>query len=219
MVAGVVGSGARIFAGTALALAGGSKLLDPRSFGSAMRQFPIARTIARTRSISYALAVFVALFEVIVGTLFIFAVSPRIVGTVIFSAMTLFTLAVIVAVVRGEKLRCGCFGASSSDVVSSKTVLRNAILMALAAVGAGFTPAAASIPGGAGRSTYFANQLLGLQAALLGALALSYALLRKRPGYSSGIRGVETEPPLGEVWSGVRGLHIIGGSTRGVRHE
>ncbi len=53
--------------------------------------------------------------------------------------VALFTIVVTATLTRGVRVPCACFGAASGAPVSSRTLLRNAWLLALAILGTGTT--------------------------------------------------------------------------------
>lgn len=98
-------------------------------------------------------------------------VAPRAAAPVAVVLLAAFTAVLGRALARGLDVTCGCFGAASRAPVSSRTLVRNGLLV-LAALAAA---------AGEGAPTLAATLAVG-GAALVGTVALSLAGLRQQAG-------------------------------------
>lgn len=112
----------RAVLGAVFLLAGAAKLRDPGwvAGASALRVPP-------------ALARPVPWVEVVLGALVVAGVGLPWTVALLTLLLVAFTAVVAAAVVRGERVRCACFGAWSAAPAGWADVLRNAALLGLAA--------------------------------------------------------------------------------------
>jgi uncharacterized membrane protein YphA (DoxX/SURF4 family) len=120
-----VGVVARAVVGLVLLAAGAIKARD-RSWPDAAARFGLPRPAATA----------LPWLEVILGALLVAQFGGRWTSVVAAALLTAFTVAVAARVARHDDVPCACFGALSAAPVSSRTVARNLVLVALAAVGA-----------------------------------------------------------------------------------
>jgi uncharacterized membrane protein YphA (DoxX/SURF4 family) len=121
-----VGVAARVVVGLVLLAAGAFKLRDVHWPADAAA-FGLPAALPRP----------LATAEVVLGALLIAQVGGRVTSTVAAALLGAFTVAVTVHVARGDAVPCACFGSRSGGApVSGRTVARNAVLLALAVVGA-----------------------------------------------------------------------------------
>ncbi len=84
-------------------------------------------------------AVVLPLTEVAIAVGLVAAPRSSIPAWVALALLAAFTVVVAATLARGVRTACACFGASSAAPMSSRTLLRNAWLLALAVLGTGTT--------------------------------------------------------------------------------
>jgi peroxiredoxin len=130
---------ARAVLAVVFALAGIAKLGDPAGTGQMLRAFglPRAATGAFARLLPLVeLAVAIALVPSVSGQWGALAAAVLLVG---------FTAAIVVNLMLGRKPECRCFGQVASAPIGPATLVRNVVLLAMAALAA-FAPATESDP-------------------------------------------------------------------------
>jgi uncharacterized membrane protein YphA (DoxX/SURF4 family)/peroxiredoxin len=116
----------RLLLATVFLLAGGAKLVDPAGSRKALRDFGLPLAIARP------LVVLLPLLELAVAAALI-AVSLEWYGACgALGLLSFFLIAVGIAMLRGRKPDCHCFGQLHSEPAGWKTLVRNALLAACA---------------------------------------------------------------------------------------
>jgi uncharacterized membrane protein YphA (DoxX/SURF4 family) len=120
-----VGVAARVVVGLVLLLAGAVKARD-KTWPAAAARFGLPRPAAAA----------LPWLEVVLGALLVAQVGGRLTSLAAAALLAGFTAAVAAHVVRRDDVPCACFGALSSAPVSGRTLARNVVLVALAAVGA-----------------------------------------------------------------------------------
>jgi peroxiredoxin len=118
--------GARLLLAAVFLLAGATKLIDPFGTRKALRDFGVPAVLARP------LVLLLPLLELVVAAALI---PARLVWYGAWGALallSLFLLAVGVAMTRGRKPDCHCFGQLHSAPVGRATLIRNAVLAACA---------------------------------------------------------------------------------------
>ncbi|MGH2619928.1 MAG: MauE/DoxX family redox-associated membrane protein [Anaerolineales bacterium] len=100
-----------------------SKLGSPRSFILTIR----ALTPLPARGVQL-IAGAVPATEIVVGVLFLVGALSKYVAWVSVSLLMVFSLVALVAVIRGDEIPCSCFGQSSEETFSSRTIARNLVL-------------------------------------------------------------------------------------------
>jgi len=117
-----------LLAGVFVAAAWG-KLADRVGTQQAARDFGVPSAAAP------AVAFAVPVAELTVAVLLIFGGSAAIAGAVgALVLLALFTVAIAVNLSRGRRPDCHCFGRVRTEPVSSRTLVRNGVLMAVACV-------------------------------------------------------------------------------------
>jgi uncharacterized membrane protein YphA (DoxX/SURF4 family) len=109
-------------AGTAKILMNGDRL------SRAIRDYELLPTWA-----AGLLAKWLPWFEVALGTLLIFGIWTRSVAAASAFLLIIFILAVIISLLRGKDIDCGCFGRNAQKV-SWRIATRNAMLLILLAI-------------------------------------------------------------------------------------
>lgn len=116
---------ARALVGIVLLLAGALKARD-RTWPEAAGRFGLPRPGA----------IALPWLEVVVGALLVAQYGGRWTALGALVLLVAFTAAVGARVARGDEVPCACFGALTAAPVSRRTLARNLVLTALAAVGA-----------------------------------------------------------------------------------
>jgi len=119
--------GARLLLAAVFLLAGATKLIDPFGTRKALRDFGVPAMLARP------LVLLLPLLELVVAAALIPASLVWYGAWGALVLVTLFLLAVGVAMARGRKPDCHCFGQLHSAPVGRPTLIRNAVLAACAA--------------------------------------------------------------------------------------
>jgi uncharacterized membrane protein YphA (DoxX/SURF4 family) len=121
-----MGVAARVVVGLVLLVAGTMKARDPE-FATTARAFGLPARLAPA----------LPWIEVVLGALLVAQVGGRWTSTVAAFVLSGFTVAVAAQVAGGNPAPCACFGSGASHApVSTRTLIRNFVLVALAAVGA-----------------------------------------------------------------------------------
>ena len=115
---------ARVLVGLVLLAAGALKARD-RSWLDAARGFGLPRPAA----------IALPWLEVVTGALLVAQFGGRATALAALVLLVAFTVVVAQRVARHDETPCACFGALSTAPISSRTVARNLVLVALAAVG------------------------------------------------------------------------------------
>ena len=118
---------ARLILACVLAVAGVAKLIDLEASREAMGHFGIPRTLVP----AFALAVPIA--ELVLAVLLVPVATAAAAAALAFLMLAAFTAGVVVNLARGRTPECNCFGSLSSKPIGPGTLVRNAVLMALAA--------------------------------------------------------------------------------------
>ncbi|MEY2567031.1 MAG: hypothetical protein QOE35_1560 [Actinomycetota bacterium] len=120
-----MGVAARVVVGLVLLLAGALKTRD-ETWPASAAGFGLPRPAARV----------LPWLEVALGALLVAQAGGRWTSMAATALLAGFTAAIAAHVARHDDVPCACFGALSSAPVSGRTIVRNAVLVALAAVGA-----------------------------------------------------------------------------------
>ncbi len=123
----VLVAAARLVLGMVFLVAAVAKIADPDTF---------AKSIIGYEMLPYGLTNLVALFipwlEVICGLFVIFGVRLRVSAGLILGMLLVFTTAIVIAVLQGKELSCGCFGDAGDAKIGWPKVLENVGLILLA---------------------------------------------------------------------------------------
>jgi uncharacterized membrane protein YphA (DoxX/SURF4 family) len=118
---------ARVLLAGVFAAAAWAKLSDRPGTEQAARDFGVPTAA------SSAVAFAVPVAELTVAVLLVFGGSVLVVGAVgAVVLLAVFTIAVAVSLARGRRPDCHCFGRVRVETVSSRTLVRNGVLLALA---------------------------------------------------------------------------------------
>jgi uncharacterized membrane protein YphA (DoxX/SURF4 family) len=118
----VIGTVAAVVLGAAFVVAGGAKLAD-RSWPASAGQLGVSTRLARA----------VPVVELIVGGALVAGLAAPIPALVAALLLVAFTAVIAMALLRGERPPCACFGqVSAAKPIGPMTLLRNTALFALA---------------------------------------------------------------------------------------
>jgi uncharacterized membrane protein YphA (DoxX/SURF4 family) len=148
---------------TVFAWAGVAKLRQPAVTAATFRtlRLPAHRVLARA----------VPVIELALAALLVAA--PRLGGPVAMTLLVAFTLLLARRLSQGETVSCGCFGSARQDPIAATDLVRNGLLVALAAV-----VAAAAVPA----VPDLAALVAGTAAIAIGAVALALVDVRVTTG-------------------------------------
>ena len=166
----VLGSIQVVTAATFL-VSGVSKVLRPDEFASALRLSHVPSPLAQA-------ATGVPLVEIALSLLLVLLAGTAL--TVVFGAAVAlllgFTAWMIWILVRGLRVRCGCFGSSGGEV-GRKTLLRNAVLIAIAGAGLALAWSSHTALPSFGIWTLATTSAIGLMGAVVVALVRAWPAL------------------------------------------
>jgi thiol-disulfide isomerase/thioredoxin len=117
----------RLALGLVLAVAAITKLASHRESRRAVEDFGIPRRLARP------LAFVIPIAELVTAIAFIPPSSARWAGVGAMAMLTIFTVATAVALLRGRRPECHCFGQLQSASIGPGTIARNMVLLGAAA--------------------------------------------------------------------------------------
>jgi putative oxidoreductase len=95
----------RIVLGFIFIYAGAEKISDPEAFAISISNY----RLLPIESINI-FAITLPWIELIAGVLVLFAIAVKENSTIIFSMLTVFTIAIVISLFRGLSIDCGCFG-------------------------------------------------------------------------------------------------------------
>jgi len=119
----------RLVVGTVLTFAGLSKQFDHAAFRQAISRY----RLVPPRSVP-PLAAFLSITEVALGAGLLIGIAVVPVAFLSAALLLAFTIAVWIALARGERIPCGCFGSDASTVISRRTAVRNVVLTIAAGI-------------------------------------------------------------------------------------
>jgi hypothetical protein len=155
---------ARLALAAVLVSAGLGKLRDRPGARDAMAAFGVAPALAP------AVAVVVPLAELVIAVLLIPAATAAWAAAAALLLLAVFTGAILLNLLRGRAPACNCFGAASGEPIGPASLVRNGVLMALAA----FVAVAGWNDAGAGLLEWFAGLSTPVVAGVF--LAAAFAL-------------------------------------------
>jgi peroxiredoxin len=117
---------ARLLLAAIFLLAGATKLVDPAGSRKALRDFGLPSALARP------MVLLLPLIEILVAVALIPNETAWIGACGALGLLALFVIGVTVAMVRGRKPDCHCFGQLHSEPVGWQTLVRNVVLTAVA---------------------------------------------------------------------------------------
>ncbi len=117
---------ARLLLAAIFLLAGSTKLVDPAGSRKALRDFGLPSALARP------MVLLLPLLEILVAVALIPNETAWFGACGALALLGLFVIGVTVAMVRGRKPDCHCFGQLHSEPVGRQTLIRNAVLAVVA---------------------------------------------------------------------------------------
>lgn len=121
-------------------VAGFTKLPRRSAFAKAVRAYDLLPP-----SIASRIALVLPLFEATCGLLLLVGLATRLAAAAIALALCCFAAAVVINLLRGRVIDCGCFDAVAPKRITWMTAVRNLLLAASAIAVASAVPAALSI--------------------------------------------------------------------------
>lgn len=118
---------ARLLLGCLFIMTGLSKLRNPSSFGDAITEYKLL-----SDRLSHVLAYILPLAELALGLCCLLGLLLPVVTMAIILLLLVFTAAVAINLIQGRRIRCHCFGGSSTQI-SPLVIGRNVALLAIAA--------------------------------------------------------------------------------------
>lgn len=195
---------ARVALALVFAVAAIAKLADRDGFRGTIERFGLGRRFARPLAWAIPIAeLVVALALLSVATAWAAAVAAAVL-------LSLFCVAIVSVVARGEAPDCNCFGSLGSARVGPGTIVRNVLLLALAAfvIAAGREQAGASAFAWAGANPALASIAVLLTAATAAQAAFSWQLFKQNGRLLVRLADLETattrdeadgRPPVGSL--------------------
>lgn len=116
----------RFFLGFVFIYAAIAKISEPDQFAIAIFNYQLFPDF----SINF-LAVFVPWLEIVCGFGLLFGVYIKENSMIYLSLMTMFTIAIIISILRGLDIECGCFGSEDSSKVGIVKIGENIVLIFL----------------------------------------------------------------------------------------
>ncbi len=116
----------RSLLGAVMTVAGIAKLLDPRSFATAIRQMDILPPSA-----IFPFMVVIVQCEIWLGIALLFGFRTRIAARLLAGLVSLFIIAIVVSLLRGNAGDCGCFGTFGSEKLGPGLIVRDVLILIL----------------------------------------------------------------------------------------
>lgn len=115
---------ARVVLGIVFIFAGIEKIADPSSFSVAIDNYRLFPDFMIN-----SIAVVLPWVELICGLLLFFGIAVRENAAVMNLLLIFFIFIVIIALIRGLNIECGCFGTAVAEKVGIKKIIENIILL------------------------------------------------------------------------------------------
>jgi putative oxidoreductase len=118
----VLGLAARLYLGTIFLLACGHKLMDPGAFAIDIATYQILPLV-----LVNPMAIILPWVELGAGIMLLVGFRTQAAALLIAGMMTVFVVAIIVAVTKGLDMSCGCFASqgAAEDPISWRTIVRD----------------------------------------------------------------------------------------------
>jgi len=98
----------RILLGFIFIYAGVEKISDPETFALSISHYRLLPIVTIN-----IFAISLPWIELVAGILLLFGIAVKENSAIIFSLLTIFTIAIVISLFRGLGIDCGCFGKSS----------------------------------------------------------------------------------------------------------
>ncbi len=116
----------KIFIGLIFVLSGIEKIADPAGFSDAIANYKLIPNF-----IINFFAISIPWIELVCGILLIFNKNIKENAFIYISLMSIFTIMVLIAVLRGLDIDCGCFGTQNVQAVGITKIIENLALIFL----------------------------------------------------------------------------------------
>jgi len=117
---------AKVFIGLIFVLSGIEKIADPAGFSDAIANYKLMPNF-----IINFFAISIPWIELVCGILIIFNQNIKENAFIYLSLMSIFTIMVLIAVLRGLDIDCGCFGTQNVQAVGITKIIENLALIFL----------------------------------------------------------------------------------------
>jgi uncharacterized membrane protein YphA (DoxX/SURF4 family) len=115
----------RLIVGVTFIYASYDKVLDPFAFSIAVRGYQILPV-----SVSNLFAIVVAWSEIVAGVLLVVGLFTRQAAAATLLLLSMFVVALLIVMVKGLVVDCGCFSSEGGSQTGPLLILRNLLLMA-----------------------------------------------------------------------------------------
>jgi len=119
----------RIIVGFVFLYAGSQKINSPSAFAESINGYKLFPEVV----INF-FAIFIPWLEVVIGLMLIFGIAVRENSFIISSLLTLFILLIVISMLRGLEIDCGCFGESNKNQIGIKKLVENILLLSMSIV-------------------------------------------------------------------------------------
>lgn len=116
----------KVFIGLIFVLSGIEKIADPAGFSDAIANYKLMPNF-----IINFFAISIPWIELVCGILLIFNQNIKENAFIYLSLMSIFTIMVLIAVLRGLDIDCGCFGTQNVQAVGITKIIENLALIFL----------------------------------------------------------------------------------------
>ncbi len=114
----------RLYIALVFILSGLDKINDLAAFSDAIENYKLLPL-----ELVNIFAIIIPWVEVVAGAILLFGIFIKENSVIIFSLLAVFTLAVLLAVVQGLNIDCGCQGTSQGQQVGIQKLMENTILL------------------------------------------------------------------------------------------
>jgi uncharacterized membrane protein YphA (DoxX/SURF4 family) len=119
----------RLIVGVTFVYASYDKALHPHAFAIAVRGYQIVPV-----NLSNLFALAIAWAELVAGILLIVGLFTRQAAGAVFLLLGMFVVALVIVVVKGMVIDCGCFSSEGGSQTGPFLIVRNVLLMAVCVV-------------------------------------------------------------------------------------
>ncbi len=116
--------GSRILIGLIFIISGITKISNPHEFIEAVNNFQMLPPLTVNLFV-----IVIPWIEFSAGLLFLFNIYPKETGTILLTLLIMFTIAVVVALLRSFTFTCGCFGNVFSQEIGVLKLIENLFLV------------------------------------------------------------------------------------------
>ncbi len=116
----------RILLAAVFIFSGIEKIFDPENFAQSIMNYKVFPLITIN-----IIAITIPWIEFVAGILLLFGVKVRENSFILASLLFAFTLLVIIALIRGLNIECGCFGTAHSEIIGLQKIIENIVFILL----------------------------------------------------------------------------------------